>query len=182
MIDASTSFLRLYATEIPSECRVTFSAYFGAHTIRDPVRAGKHDKIEIVHTVPDFVESDDVDDVAFRLIAIDFQCCRLAHLSIAYADDQVVNRRLFDWSATRERFTDEPIQTYLQRFADEWCANRICPDSRMYAVHDSLLLKQFREDHFTNDQTAHYLLLGHDAYIDVIADGWTWSKGQPLPF
>jgi hypothetical protein len=47
----------------------------------------------------------------------------------------------------------------------------------MYDVLHSPWLKE--ENLRPTDGWHHYLMLGHDEYVEVIAKGWDWQPGQP---
>ncbi len=97
-------------------------------------------------------------------------------LSLAppHNEESVIDRAIYDWHEVLS-LTDFPsLEEYLRRFHASWSQKGTCPDPRFYNVLDSLLIP----GSLALLQLSHYLILGHDTSVQVIARDieWTWAR------
>lgn len=103
-----------------------------------------------------------------------FEAGVYARFCPSFSDREVVQVEIFDWSEVRGRQQlGETISAWKERFLSEWLDTSICPNPRMYEVQSSLWLAEVWPD-VANFK--HFLLLGHDVYVEVIAQGWRWES------
>lgn len=79
----------------------------------------------------------------------------------------------YDWSRVPE-FADErnSFKGSLRRFHDQWNATNVCPQPSAFIVHESDLLSELRIPH---DKFTHFLFLGDDFNVEVVAGAMTWQ-------
>lgn len=94
----------------------------------------------------------------------------------AFSDGEVIPEANYDWSRIPIRLgTDEDHDAYLTRYHN-WCIEHgRCPDPRMYEVVNS----EWREalpPILASAGYRHFIMLGHDAYVEVVAKNWSWEE------
>lgn len=90
----------------------------------------------------------------------------------SWSDKEVVREVDYDWSAVpaHSGVADPNENPFLQR----WREQGTCPDSGFYEVGNSNWLLEVN----TRRPLRHFLILGHDAYIEVLAKDWEWTSGD----
>lgn len=174
-VSASTSFLRLCAVESELPTEVTFVGHFGLeHT--------ETDDESLSADLPKIVSQAGLEAALnvhklvgpYQLVRLVFPNGSWARLSPAYSGREVVKEDDYDWSEiafiTRAR-TD--LRAAREEFWTDWRATALCPDPGMYEVLDSRWSKAVHGDYRNYN---HYLIMGHDAYVDVLATGWRWES------
>jgi hypothetical protein len=92
-------------------------------------------------------------------------------LTPSYSDTEVVREDDYDWSDTFPLIPGPDAAAALSRFSELWRATGRCPDPRAYEVHDSPWLAEVQAQG-AGFGFRHYLILGHDRYVEVLATGW----------
>jgi hypothetical protein len=79
----------------------------------------------------------------------------------------------YDWSLV-PNFADEhnSLKGAIRRFHDQWNATDICPQPSAFTVCDSDLLRDLR---IPVDTFKHYVFLGDDFNVEVVAKSMTWQ-------
>ena len=89
-------------------------------------------------------------------------------------------RRLdnFDWNEVPEfRDATGSLAGHQERFRQEWERTSHCPDPAMYEIHNSQLLKAIELD---MHGYKHFLILGGDINVEVIAKDYMWESEGPV--
>jgi hypothetical protein len=95
-------------------------------------------------------------------------------------DDVEVND-VYDWTRVNEHTQGEvDWRAAKRRFWDTWRKTGLCPDPSMYEVMGSPQLARVIRETPPRSGLHHYLLLGHETDIQVIAERWIWQEGQSL--
>lgn len=180
-VSLSTPFLQLTVGEAPSDCptTVSFLAYCPSWISLSP---GSSNLINMP-TDQELVGTKESGDCIVKLFFEPGGCARMYR---SYADLEVVQESLYDWSALKYYFKADPdfenwgedmarefedmARECAERSMEEWRRTSICPDPGMYEIENSPWL---RELNFPEDR--HFLILGHDAYVEVLAEDWKWE-------
>lgn len=177
LVSPSTPYLRLIASE-GKTTEVTFVAYFGV--------ADEKPHSDVVFTSVEIVEnpyfsSEQLDDEssASRVVKLEFQQGLWVRMYPAYSDREVVNPYLFAPSSSWSDFNPEldDIDTWLLSFKQEWIRTSICPDPGFYEVKNSFWLQEVKLD---ESRYKHFLVKGHDAYVEILARNWSWKSDGVL--
>lgn len=170
MVSPSTPFLRLVAFECDFEekTHVEFLSY-DKRLDTSPPTDGK--TVEIAAPPGAFRASGNLEEGPDRLVRMAFYHCIAARMCPSHSDAEVVEESAYDWSAIPARFSPgDDIFAYLERNRALWLQTGICPNPRAYEVANSPWLKEYG---LANGPVwKHYLILGHDAYVEVIAKGY----------
>ena len=89
------------------------------------------------------------------------------------------HRRLdtYDWGAIPEfRDKDGSLREHTRRFHDAWNASNRCPDPSAYIVEDSDTIECLG---FNDDSFKHYIFIGDDFNIEVVAETFAWEVVDP---
>ena len=84
----------------------------------------------------------------------------------------------YDWGAVPGAVDDNgESESRLNQLDEQWEWTGVCPDPRAYVIEDSDWLVQLG---FTSDlpdslRVDHYLLMGRDHYIEIIAKSMRWE-------
>ncbi len=180
MVSPSTPYVRLITTE-GQLTEVMFAAYFGiGDEISDtsnPSVIG-HTSVAIVDNPYDLSEKSEDEDGAYRVVKLQFQGGLWARMSPSYSDREVLNPSLFGFSSVWSEYSPEQdIDNWLSSFRQEWLRTSICPDPRFYEVKNSLWLQELKTD---ESEYKHFIVKGHDAYVEVVAQGWSWNSEGTL--
>ena len=96
--------------------------------------------------------------------------------SPSHGDRQVVPEASYDWSAVPRPHAGPGYVERERQRREQWQTTGTCPDPRAYEVVGSRWLPELVHPvHETLDGALpyrHYLVLGHDAYVEVLATGW----------
>jgi len=118
-----------------------------------------------------------VDATVSSRIRLFFRLGAYARFCSAFSDREVVQDNCYDWSAVSgRRRLGETLSGWAERVRSEWRDTAICPNPRMYEVESSPWLV---ETQLTASSFKHFLVLGHDFYVDVISQEWRWEVADP---
>ncbi|MDM0234736.1 hypothetical protein [Variovorax arabinosiphilus] len=172
-VSPSVPHIGVTQPDVDRSAYVTFIGFFktaGLDAAADSVAA----------TIPapeDFVEASDWHGSRHRLVQLEFSNCLRVRQTPAFADAEVVEEEAYDWSLVPSNMReDETAEACVQRIHDLWLSTGACPDPGMYEVEGSLWLAALGHP----CDARHFLLLGHDDYLDVIASSWKWRPGQAV--
>ena len=175
-IDPGAPYLTLQTSSTGEPVSATFVAYFKLDELA--AKATRSTEPVIASEPAEFEPRSLELKAAFRLVRVFFMQGRAGRVCRAFADHEVVREADFDWEAVASSpRPDEPPEMTVRRVRDLWVMTGICPDPCMYEVEDSPWL---RESGISDPIWHHYLLLGHDDYVEVIAQSWKWEVGQPV--
>jgi hypothetical protein len=178
MVSPSTPFLRLVALESASRelTHVEFVAY---NQCEDTSSTVSGTGLRVVQPPITFQAAEAVERGPYRLLRIAFRGCVGARMYPAHSDSQVVDECVYDWTQVPGRWSPgEDIYAYLERDRVVWRQSGVCPDPRVYEVVNSPWLEEMQLE--GDQRWKHYLILGHDAFVEVVAEGHEIIEGQVL--
>ena len=156
-----------------SSAYVTFIGFFNTaapETAADSV-------VAVIPAPEDFIEAPDWRGARHRLVQLEFSDCMQVRQTPAFADAEVLQEDAYDWSLVPSNMReDETVEACIQRIHDLWLATGACPDPGMYEVEGSPWLASLGHPR----DARHFVVLGHDDYLEVIASGWRWKPGQAV--
>ncbi len=114
----------------------------------------------------------------FRMVRLNFLSAYFSRCCQSVSDSQTIREDDYDWSDVGSSLMpNESIEENFRRTRDLWLTTGVCPDPGMYEVRNSSLLLEYAQQ---SSELRHYIMLGHDEYIEVLAKGWNWEAGQPV--
>lgn len=134
--------------------------------------------IQVISDDPDFEPTPLSLTAPFRMVRVNFVNAYFGRSCQSVSDSEVIAEDDYDWSdVASSLMPHESIEENFVRIRDLWLSSGICPDPGMYEVRNSHLLSEFTEQ---SNELRHYIMLGHDEYIEVLTNGWSWEAGQPV--
>lgn len=177
-IDPATPYLRLSASESTSDSptQVKFVAHFG---LGDSA-ASEWDQKSAQQFYPPYDSNRKLEkaNTAYQVVKVTFAGALCVRMLPSFSDGHIVDPGIYDSSGVPPSEEGLSVEQWMRSFNEMWVKNRICPDPHMYEVQHSLWL---REAGVEGQGFKHFLLLGHDAYIEVIAKNWKWESEGALP-
>lgn len=178
-VSPSTPFLRLIAAEASSD-QPTQVGFVGHFALRDKAEAKKSIAFsggsEASNPYEIEIADDDGNPKAHAIVKIEFDSGLWVRISPSYSDRQVLDPEHFDDSLLPGSNPPEDVQRWLNDFQSLWLKSGTCPDPGAYVVEQSGWKREVGAGDFT-----HYLIEGHDAYIEVLAQDWKWEEVSQLP-
>jgi len=117
----------------------------------------------------------------YRAVRVHFKPGLWARISPSFSDSEVVKESIYDWTAVSGRYLPgESVKDWLQRFRETWLQTGICPDPGMYEVESSPWLQEVSAENGRRPGLKHFLITGHDAFIEVLAEEWSWTTERVL--
>lgn len=169
-VSPSTPFLRLRASEADEPTAVTFMANFPAPQAAEEAGRLGFDRVQVVGPPAEFGAVQEAEGSCWRIVKVTFQRGHWARFMPSHADHEVVEESAYDWSAL-PALTLENFEEQRRRFDAVWLESGVCPNPRFYVVSGSRWLQERTK---TGSCFTHYIVLGHDAYAEVIAETATW--------
>lgn len=174
MVSPSTPLLSLYSSEAVDES-ATVVQLVGYFALEDQQSDQNNPLIiTIVPAIENLEISREKSIGPYKLLKIQFTEGLWVHMYPSYSEGEII-----DWSKyNRSKITPSmqsfrDVSKYLEHFKDQWEKSGICPDPRIYEVIDSDWLRDTQAD---NAKFHHFLILGHDSYIEIIASKWDWES------
>lgn len=180
MVSPSAPFLRLVAQEgLPVHAvEVQFVAY---DKRLDNDAGNQMGMVRIAESPSDFRPYDGPASKPYRQIRICFVGEAYAKVSPAFSDSQVIEEAYFDWSGVPGRWEPgEDIFEYLRRRDRLWYQTGICPNPRIYKVEGSKWLQDAISSERPGSRLNHYIILGHDMFVEILASEHRIIEGQML--
>lgn len=168
--------LQLIASEMPAKAIVKFVAFFGAEQPSIPM--GGFPAAEIRYSPHESNIKLGRKDGPEQIVSIEFDNAIKAQFVVSFSDLSPIDPDAYDFSA----FTWHPYKPiddpsgFLENYRQEWQKTGICPNPGMYEVSGS----EWLVEGMIKRGFGHYLILGHDAYIEVIAKAWSWESEGAL--
>jgi hypothetical protein len=151
---------------------VTFIGFFELEEGSEPSFSS------VVRDPGKFVSSGVATGSRYRLIRLVFEEGQHARVLPAFSDLEVIPEQSYDWSNVPSGIQDnETAEESVARVGHLWKKTGVCPDPGMYEVRESQWLRELGLD---PAKCHHYILLGHDEYIEVIAAKFEWRPGQAV--
>jgi hypothetical protein len=175
-ISPSVANLRLELVEELSLGQVTFIGHF---KFDEPVEKEiPLSNFHVIPSSPEFELSTISVRAPFRLVRVNFIACFKFEILPAVSDLEIIQEEAYDWSKVPgSLLPSETIEENIERTCAEWLETKLCPDPGMYEVKNSPWLAELGEK---AAGLKHYILLGSDEYLQVIAKQWKWEIGQPV--
>jgi hypothetical protein len=119
-------------------------------------------------------ESEDASFAALvsRRVEMRFKAGQWVRTSPSFADADIIPPGLFDRSALDALLGDPADAEWVVSFRRRWVADGICPDPRAYEIQGSRWLVESGALRFG---CQHYVLTGHDIWLEVLCLGLTWQ-------
>jgi len=174
-ISPSVPHLHLQTNDAGKPISATFIAYFHCDYV---VPVSPPTGLQTIYDPGEFILANNAEPAPFRMVRVAFAAGKVGRACHAFADLQVIPEDDFDWTAVPgELLPGQTIDQNIKKRLQTWTDTGVCPDPLMYEVQGSPWL---RELGLSENDLHHYILLGHDDYVEVIASGWRWEKGQPV--
>jgi len=176
-VSPSTPYLKLVSHELSGEfpTQVIFVANFGLRLTG--VQKTDLSLTRVFQASDPHLHSLKADnDSATSLVRMDFRGGMWARITPAFSDREVLNPRAFDVSLIPYSNPSNDVGVWLQDFQSFWLKSGSCPDPGVYTVESSEWIESLDLTGFE-----HYVIQGHDAFIEVLAKDWKWDEIQKLP-
>ena len=178
-VAADTPYLRLTASESPVEAHVRFVAFFAlgrdVRTTQTPSQVG-FARAEVFYPPHDSNIKRGPPSGPDQVIKVSFDQAVEARMVRAFSDASAIDYSAFDCSALFDpNEYVEDIKRWLTEYHQEWRRTGFCPDPRMYEVEGSAWLGEYEHHGWK-----HYIIVGHDAYVEVLAKDWKWESEGSL--
>lgn len=178
-VDPAVPMLELFSTPSGKPLAVIFTAYFMLEDkpIKQPL-TDSIDGLTIISNRPAFEPKRDESLTPYRLVRINFKNGCYGRTLGAYADDQEIPEDDYDWSALPcNPLPGEDILGNVKRRGVYWSQTGKSPDPSAYEIEHSPWLTELGDE---AKGLHHYIFLGHEIYVEVLAEGWSWEAGQAV--
>jgi hypothetical protein len=184
-ISPSTPFLKMIVSESASDqpTEVTFLSFLPSEEDLKRYAEGKDARDELIDNDTSLLGINDDKrglDKRDRIVKLTFD--RAVWTRMYPFDDEEVFNCNYNWSAVGGRdfepnpdpedWGEELWEESVKRFRQQWGRTSICPDPGMYEVENSTWLQ---ETGASDEGLKHYLIIGHDVYIEILASSWQWE-------
>lgn len=115
---------------------------------------------------------------AYRQIAVIMECIVGIRFYPDFSSADSERLESYDWESLPEfRDDDGSLRNHVSRFHQKWAATQVCPDPSVYTVEESDWLSDlyFRSDSPPSLQFQHFLFVGDDYSVEVIAKAYRWE-------
>lgn len=177
MVSPSVPYLQLNASEAAADdlAAVSFIAHFGLEWPSTQLNEKRFEKVHspyasgIKLTPP---------TGPFQLVKVKFASAIASRMLPGFSDREIINPEIYDSSNLPCGYSPgQSISEWKRQFQHTWVQNRLCPDPRMYEVSSSLWIEELG----VGGEFKHFLIEGHDAYVEIIAKKWDWISEGGLP-
>lgn len=183
MVSPSTPFLELQSPQTNKSLStyVQFVAYNKPHDTKASGATGR--PVSVVDTVPEFQASRLSERGAYQLVRLHFVNAISARVSTSFSDSQVIEELAYDWSHVPSAWKGEDIFEHLRKADETWAKSGICGNPGVYEV----ITSDYAEEPLSSVATAskastlkRFLILGHDSFVEINAEGVDVQYGQVL--
>jgi hypothetical protein len=172
-VESAISALRLVVQECENPIEVEFNAT-GRFNI--PGLGGLNDPPAVAGDELQPAAENDTDlfsGFSDGRVRVTFESTVLGRLCRGYADGDPLNEDAYDWSQVPfSPSLDTNVHEWRKAFYGAWRKSGLCPDPLMHEVHGSAWLQEVVPN---RSQYRHFLIEGHEAYVEVIAERWRWE-------
>jgi hypothetical protein len=173
MVALSAPFLKYHLSDDGQLDSVTFVGYFKLDDVRKPDAP-----VQVASEPGDFHPATKDEQHPYRLIRIRFSGGREVRARPALSDREVIEESQYDWSVVPGALRPgEDTVANIERSDRFWLETGTSSDPGVYEVEGSPWLKDLGE---RGEGLHHYMILGRDDYIEVLAEGWAWQAGQAV--
>lgn len=171
---SSVPYLRAQTSEMDKPLSATFIGYFKLHDVASAGNAAKG--VERVLDPGEFRPTADDRKNAYRHVRINFDGGRHLRISPAVSEHDIIGDADYDWSAVPGSLrAEEDAQANLQRSERYWLETGESPDPGVYEIDGSPWLEELGPQ---GRGLHHYVLVGDDQAVEVVAQGWSWEAGH----
>lgn len=104
------------------------------------------------------------------VVKLHFTACIECRWTLSWSPDA------YDWSLMPVNFkTAADTEEYVRQCDKYWKQHGIAPDPGFYEVLESEWLSQIHKS-AKGGQWRHFVVSGHDADVEIVAEGWTWEE------
>ena len=171
-ISPSVPYLRLNSTAEGRPFAATFIGFFKCEP------SLRHEGRVVISDPGPFVQAETAKGSSHRLVQVVFNDGLQSRRRPAFSEHEILAEALYDWSLIPSGIRDEETaEESVARVSGMWLSTGICPDPSMYEVRGSKWLAELQ---LAEGEWRHYILLGHDDYVEVVARDWRWIPGQAV--
>ena len=174
-VDFSTPYISLNALE-NDFAEISFGADFGRHmkgnNSQEDSQAIDFEEVSIVE-YPNSLILENYSQYQYQRVKVKFDTFYSIKMSPSYSSLCVINDKNYDWGSVM--FFDlisQDLEIWSEKFYTYWKEANVCPDPRMYEVENSKWLEN--EARAVRLGCKHFIILGHDSYIEILAKNWDW--------
>jgi hypothetical protein len=176
MVTTAMPTLRVQVTPDGRPLSATFVAYFKLADRRAP--SADDELPQFVTEAPPFQPFQNQEERPYHLVRINFDDGLAYRTTQRFSDGETVREDDYDWSAVPGVLRPgEDALGNIQRTTQFWMERGISPDARAYVVEGSPWLAQLGEQ---AKGMQHFMILGDDDYVEVIARSASWEMGQAV--
>lgn len=186
MVSPSTSFVRLIAEESPEELqpiRLECVAFFGHASAGAGSKSTAWNVREVEVSNNPHGDRDSKGsaflDSPYRIVSIGFDLGTRCCFNPGYSDHEVIPVHRYDTSEFPVQFDPEDESDSYSQQCDAYFAQTGCfADPGVYEVFNSPWLNSLKP---TTSKLRHFIVEGHDVYVDILAQGLSWKVLRGLP-
>lgn len=183
MVSPSTPFLELHSPHADGS-PATYAQFVAYNKLLDTVTSEATGRsVSIVYGVPEFRPVPLSERGAYQLIRLHFVNALNAKETPSFSDSQVIEELAYDWSQVPGTWHGEDIFEYLKNFDAIWAATGLCGDPRVYEVTTSNDAEELLSSVANTSKPPtgkRFLILGHDSFVEIVAEGVEVQYGQVL--
>ena len=113
-------------------------------------------------------------DGVYQIVRIVFKSATAARLITGHPEPEFGGRGTrYDWSVLPVQFDPKDQAGFLDSHNEYWRRTGDCPDPGAYEIERSDWSAESDE---RTSKSRHYLIVGHDAYVEVLAEGYSWQS------
>ena len=119
---------------------------------------------------------------AYCQIAVILDCIVGVRMYPDFSPEDSARLESYDWKSIPEYYgNDGSLGSHVKQFHEHWNATDTCPDPSAYLVCDSEWLRRlgFSSNDPSHLRFQHYLFLGNDYNIEIIAKSFRWEIVPP---
>ena len=113
-------------------------------------------------------------DGVYQIVRMVFRAATAARLNTGRPEPEFGGRGTrYDWSALPVQLDPTDPGGFLAAGEEYWRRTGECPDPGAYEIEQSNWLAELAPSTL---RRRHYLIVGHDAYVEVLAEGYSWHS------
>jgi hypothetical protein len=133
---------------------------------------------QFVKEAPPFRPARDEGEHPYHLVRMNFDDGLAYRVTDRFADGEIIREDDYDWSAIPGALRPgEDSVGNIERTTRFWLERGISPDAGAYVIEKSPWLRKLGA---RANGMRHFMILGDDDYVEVIARDASWEMGQPV--
>ena len=183
MVSPSTPFLKLHSpqTDRSMGTYVQFVAYNRLLDSDSAAATGKC--VSIMDSLARFRPAASFERGAYQLVRLHFVNAVNSRMTPSFSDSQVIEESAYDWSNVPGAWQGEDIFAHLRKADAIWATTRICGDPGVYEVTTGDHVDETPSSVASTSKrptTKRFLILGHDSFVEIVAERVEVQYGQVL--